>query len=93
MQDYKDFTYNAKDNAGNPGSFAQLPNFVNELHNRNMRFVPIVDAGISYRPGQDYAAFNDGQKADIFMKANGNTLIGKVWPNEAVYPDFTHPNA
>lgn len=96
MQDYKDFTYNANDYNGNPGSFAGLPEFVNDLHSKNMKFVPIVDAGISYRPGNayPYPAFTQGEAQDVFMKtANGNTLIGKVWPNEAVYPDFTHPNA
>lgn len=25
------------------------------------------------------------------MKINGSTFVGKVWPNEAVYPDFTNP--
>lgn len=27
------------------------------------------------------------------MKVNGSVLVGKVWPNEAVYPDFFHPEA
>ena len=62
MQDYKDFSYNAQDMAGNPGSFAGLPQLVSDLHAKNMRFVPIVDAGVSYRPGQQYSAFNEGMK-------------------------------
>lgn len=27
------------------------------------------------------------------MKLNGNVYVGKVWPNEATYPDFFHPSA
>jgi alpha-glucosidase len=50
MQDYKDFTYNAQDAQGNPGDFNGLPAFVDKLHAQNMKFVPIIDAGIAYRP-------------------------------------------
>lgn len=60
MQDYKDFTYNAMDSQGNPGAFAGLPDFINKLHNQNMKFVPIVDAGIAYRPNEGYQAFDQG---------------------------------
>ena len=27
------------------------------------------------------------------MKINGKMFVGSVWPNEAVYPDWFHPNA
>ena len=50
MQDYNDFTYAGKDPLGNPGSFSGLPDFVKKLHSMNMKFVPIIDAGVSYRP-------------------------------------------
>lgn len=31
---------------------------------------------------------------DVFVKdANGQPLVGKVWPGLTVYPDFFHPNA
>ena len=93
MQDYKDFEYASTDMAGNPGSFNKLPTLINKIHSMNMKFVPIVDAGISYRPNQNYKAFDNGMKADIFMKVKGEVFVGKVWPNEAAYPDFTHPNA
>lgn len=78
---------------GNPGSFNKLPTLINKIHSLNMKFVPIIDAGISYRPNQNYKAFDNGMKEDIFMKVNGEVFIGKVWPNEAAYPDFTHPNS
>lgn len=64
------------------------------LHQKNMKFVPIIDAGISQRPGQNYSAYDEGIKQNIFLKLKNNALAGgKVWPNEAVYPDFLHANA
>ena len=52
--------------------------------------MPILDAGIAYRPGE-YPAFDDGMAKDLFAKVNNQTFIGQVWPNDAVYPDFFHP--
>jgi alpha-glucosidase len=57
MQDYKDFTVNDKDFLGNAGAFAGLSGFVDNLHKMNMQFVPIVDAGISARPSENYTAY------------------------------------
>jgi alpha-glucosidase (family GH31 glycosyl hydrolase) len=60
----------------------------------NMKFVPIVDAGISWRAGQNYSAFDQGVAQDIFLKLKSGELAGgKVWPNEAVYPDFLNPQS
>lgn len=51
MQDYKDFTFNQADYLGQPGAFFGLRDFIDYLHDHlNMKFVPIIDAGISYRP-------------------------------------------
>lgn len=52
--------------------------------------MPILDAGIAYRPGE-YPDFDDGMAKDLFAKVNNQTFIGQVWPNDAVYPDFFHP--
>lgn len=93
MQDYKDFTVNEVDFLGNPGSFYGLSAFVDKLHNMNMHFVPIIDAGISARPNEQYDAYQSGIQQDVFMKlGDGSLSVGKVWPNEAVYPDFLAPN-
>ena len=54
-----------------------------------MHYVPILDAGIAKRPSGQYSAYDEGHADDIFIKINGDEeLIGKVWPGEAVYPDF-----
>ncbi len=50
MQDFKDFTYAFFDPLGKPGAFRDLPDYVEYLHSMNMKFVPVLGAGISYRP-------------------------------------------
>lgn len=72
-----------------------MPALIDELHNKSMKFIPILDAGIAQRTGGAYAAYNDGLAADAFLKVTNETdpFIGKVWPGDAVYPDFTKKNA
>lgn len=42
------------------------------------------------RPGS-YPAYDDGLKDDVFLKIKNEVFIGKVWPNEAAFPDFFNP--
>jgi alpha-glucosidase (family GH31 glycosyl hydrolase) len=44
---YRDFTFD-------PVKFNNLSGFVQDLHSKGMRYIPIIDAGISQRPNQDY---------------------------------------
>ncbi len=86
MQDYKDFTYDKK-------AFAGLPEFVDELHKNNQKFVPIIDAGVAIRPGKNYKAYDEGIEKNVFLKIKDDQVfVGHVWPNEAAYPDFFNPN-
>jgi alpha-glucosidase (family GH31 glycosyl hydrolase) len=43
LDNYRDFTYD-------PIRYAGLPQYIEELHNKSMRYVPIIDAGIAMRP-------------------------------------------
>lgn len=43
MKDYRDFTYDKE------GSFKGLGDFVNDLHDKDMHYIPIIDAGIAIR--------------------------------------------
>ena len=62
------------------------------LHPVQMRYIPIIDAGVALRDGQDYEAYNDGVASDIFLKTQqGDDFVGQVWPGDAVYPDFFNP--
>jgi alpha-glucosidase (family GH31 glycosyl hydrolase) len=86
MQDYRDFTLDAKD-------FPQVEvsSFVNKLHTNGQRFVPIIDPGIMISSG--YEAYERGMKEGLFIKdVQGNNYLGKVWPGPTYFPDFLHPS-
>lgn len=53
MDGYKDFTWD-------PVNWKDLPQFVEEIHEANRYYIPILDAGIAQRNGSDYAAYNTG---------------------------------
>jgi len=83
---YRDFTVD-------PNNFNGLTDFVANLTAHLIHYVPIVDAGIAKRPGENYQAYDQGVAADIFIKnAQGGILTGNVWPEDAVFPDWFHPS-
>lgn len=83
MDGYKDFTWD-------PVNFGDLPAFLEEVHEGNQQYIPILDAGIAQRKGGDYSAYNSGVEQDVFVKAfnGGPDFTGEVWPVDAVYPNF-----
>lgn len=88
MDRYLDFTTSSK--------FGDQAAMVKGLHDRGMHYIMIVDPGISntQRPGT-YNPYDLGIKMDIFVKdaLTGKPIVGKVWPGNTVFPDFTHPSA
>ncbi|GAA6228663.1 lysosomal alpha-glucosidase-like [Lates japonicus] len=76
-----------------PWRFGDLPEMVEEFHARGMKYILILDPGISSTsPPGTYPPFDDGLKRDVFIKnATGHILIGKVWPGQTAFPDFTNP--
>ena len=44
------------------------------------------------RPWGNYSAYDLGIQDDVFVKINGENLIAYVWPNQAHFPDWFHPN-
>jgi len=56
-----------------------------------MKFVPIIDAGVAVRPEQGYVAYDEGIRDEVFLKLNEKVFVGKVWSNEAAFPDFFSP--
>lgn len=87
MNAYRDFTYD-------PVSFANLPTVIDSIHDLGVKFVPIVDIGVSIRPNQNYTAYDEGVTQNVFIKIGDKNedFIGNVWPNEAAYPDFFSAN-
>nr|POE90179.1 putative alpha/beta-glucosidase agdc [Quercus suber] len=63
---------------------------VSTLHARNQHYIVMVDPAVAY---QNYDAFNNGVKADAFLKySNGSVYKGVVWPGVTAFPDWFHPN-
>ena len=57
-------------------NFSRLPQIVNDLHSRNMRFVPIVDPAI--HTISPYPPYDRGLQMDVFIKFRGTPIVGEV---------------
>jgi alpha-glucosidase (family GH31 glycosyl hydrolase) len=68
MQNYRNFIYDSEI------AYKGLPEFVTQLHNMNMRYVLILDAGISARPlpEDNYPEYVDGLNKGVYMTINNN---------------------
>ncbi|XP_062388120.1 lysosomal alpha-glucosidase [Sardina pilchardus] len=76
-----------------PVRFGDLPEMVQEFHQEGMRYVLILDPGISSTSQpESYWPYDEGLRRGVFIRnATGQTLIGKVWPGPTAFPDFTNP--
>ena len=88
-------------------TFKGLPEFVDLLHSQNIKYVPIMDAGLALVPDPTYTALKEGLDLGVFIKSGNpnrdkmdtvspiknlnKTLYGWVWPGYAAFPDFTNP--
>uniref|UniRef100_A0A3B4D4X4 Lysosomal alpha-glucosidase n=1 Tax=Pygocentrus nattereri TaxID=42514 RepID=A0A3B4D4X4_PYGNA len=77
-----------------PQRFGDLPEMVKEFHQQGMKYVLILDPGISSTsPPGTYKPFDEGERRGVFIRnLTGQTLIGKVWPGPTAFPDFTKPD-
>ncbi|WP_236652857.1 glycoside hydrolase family 31 protein [Chitinophaga vietnamensis] len=81
MDAYKLFTWN-KDRFPHPKALTD------KLKEMGFHLTVIVDPGIKVEEG--YPAYEDGKKADIFIKySDGQNYTGQVWPGWCHFPDFT----
>ncbi|MER6611609.1 glycoside hydrolase family 31 protein [Streptomyces sp. NPDC000927] len=75
------------------GRFPDLPGLAEELREKGVRLVSIVDPAVKAEPG--YAVFDSGtevgSRGAFVRDARGRVVRGEVWPGECVYPDFTDP--
>ncbi|XP_076853360.1 lysosomal alpha-glucosidase isoform X2 [Brachyhypopomus gauderio] len=78
-----------------PQRFGDLPEMVNEFHQQGIKYVLILDPGISSTsPPGSYKPFDEGERRGVFIRnLTGQTLVGKVWPGATAFPDFTNPDA
>ena len=60
------------------------------LHAQGFKGIWMIDPGVKYEPG--YFVYDSGTANDVWVKnALGDVFVGKVWPGDCVFPDFTMP--
>lgn len=85
MQDYKDFTVSEE-------NFTDFPAFVQEMKDKKIHLVPIIDAGVKIEEGYDI--YEEGVKNGCFCKKeDGSEFVAAVWPGYTHFPDVLNPEA
>lgn len=85
MDGYRVFTW---DNT----SFPDPAGLLAELKENGFKPVTIVDPGVKKDAG--YPVYDEGVQNGYFLRdAGGAVYANTVWPGEAVFPDFSHPDA
>jgi alpha-glucosidase len=68
--------------------FPDLSALTRQIHGLDMKVVSMIDPGIKADPV--YTVFQEGIERDAFLKyPDGGLYIGKVWPGNCVFPDFS----
>ncbi|MDP9383432.1 MAG: glycoside hydrolase family 31 protein [Chloroflexota bacterium] len=85
MRGYRDFTWD-------PERFRDPKALIAELGERGVRAVTIIDPGVKEDVNNGYETADDGMKKDVFIRnPDGTPFVGYVWPDAALFPDFTRP--
>jgi len=74
----------------NRNYFPTFEQMIKDLRAEGFHTIAITDLHIKKDPNQGYAAYDTGIKDDVFIKnPDGSVYVGKVWPGDSVFPDFT----
>jgi alpha-glucosidase len=70
----------------------RFPDPAGLIRDLGVRVVMIVDPGVKAEPG--YRVHDElVERGFACLDPHGNPWVGKVWPGECVFPDFTNPAA
>lgn len=84
MDSYKDFTVN--------DDFGDFSAFVQQMKDKNIRLIPIIDAGVKIEEGYD--VYEEGVKNRYFcQREDGSDFVAAVWPGNTHFPDVLNPDA
>tara|TARA_R110002020_G_scaffold154714_2_gene334983 strand:+ start:142592 stop:144991 length:2400 start_codon:yes stop_codon:yes gene_type:complete len=71
--------------------FPDPKKMVQELADDGFKTIVIIDPGIKI--DKDYPVYQEALENDYFCKrADGPYMMGKVWPGQCCFPDFTNPD-
>jgi len=83
MDGYRCFTWNRK-------RFPDPKRLTDDLRDIGFHTVAIIDPAIKQDPG--YFVYDQGTELGAWLtRPDGETYVGRVWPGDAVFPDFTEP--
>ena len=70
--------------------FPSFEKMIADFRAQGMHTILITDLHIKKNPDHGYAPYDSGMKNDVFVKnPDGSVYVGKVWPGDSVFPDFT----
>ena len=74
--------------------FPDFSGMLKELSAKEFKVVAITDLHIAKLPNSGYVPYDSGTAGDHFVKnPDGSTYVGKVWPGDSVFPDFTQTSS
>ncbi len=83
MQQYKIFTFD-------PVYYPDPHKTNDSLHALHFRTVYMIDPGV--KKEEAYPVYDSGSRGNHWvMNKEGQPYVGKVWPGDCVFPDFTRP--
>src|SRR5690348_178152 len=83
QQGYAPFTINRE-------YFPTFEKMISDFRAQGFHTILITDLHIKKDPNHGYVPYDSGVKNDVFVKnPDGSIFVGKVWPGDSVFPDFT----
>jgi alpha-glucosidase len=85
MDEYRVFTFDRK-------RFGDIRKHLKETQEKGFRSVVIVDPGVKVDKKGNYDVYDEANAKRYFLRMpDGKDYIGKVWPGESKFPDFSRP--
>jgi alpha-glucosidase len=83
QQGYAPFTINRE-------YFPTFEKMISDFRAQGFHSILITDLHIKKDPNHGYVPYDSGIKNDVFVRnPDGSVFVGKVWPGDSVFPDFT----
>jgi alpha-glucosidase len=83
QQGYAPFTINRE-------YFPTFEKMLSDLRAQGFHTIVITDLHVKKDANHGYAPYDSGIKNDVFVRnSDGSVFVGKVWPGDSVFPDFT----
>ena len=83
MDGFRIFTFS-------PQEIKDPAKFNDTMHRMNYKMVYMIDPGV--KKDSSYFVYRQGTLRDCWVKDSiGQPFVGKVWPGDCVFPDFTRP--